>query len=173
MRVQRGFNHEHLRGERVHKRSHHVSLLCSTPTPSLPHIPSFLFPQRFQSVLCFPPASNSTLSSNPLSSLPFNSALPFSCYFLHSLTLPSSYFPLPHIFLPSSRLLSSLNIFQVCLHLSTLPSLHHPSPKPLQPFPLLFITVPHPFLHSTAASSQNLRNRKSGVTPGSGSPRDT
>lgn len=120
--------------------------------------------------------------SSPLPSNPArpNTHTPFhvtslSSNFLLSMTLP----PSSHSTFSTSSshdpgFYQSLNIF------STVASTFPRSRRfiiPLLPLSLapsaLFIMAPHPFLHSAAASSQNLSNRKSGVTPGSGSQGDT
>lgn len=131
MRMERGFNHEHLRGQRVQCGEASIlffSFLCCSPT-SLPPTHPFISPLLALSVpSLFPPppfAADSTLSSNTPTSP------------IHALrAAPHFYTPWPGLAPPFHLSESSFlhpgfyqapTYFNFCLHLSTLLSLHHSS----------------------------------------------
>lgn len=135
MRVERGFNHEHLRGHRVDSGSRHSFLhLCSTPAP-LPPTHSLVSPPLTLSIpSLFPPASNSTLSSNLhlLPPLPPHSTLPSCSCFLHSLTLLSFLLPSTLPLLPPF-----IQAFIEPQHISSFASTFPRSCRFIIPLPLL------------------------------------
>lgn len=155
-----------------------LSLVHSYTSPS--HVSLFYFSWCFEFFLCLTTHTHtptSTVPSNLLSPLlPFNSIISLSRNFPHLYT-PWPFFASPCVLVISSRLLSSPSTFQL-VHLPfhapiASSSLSYFFPLLLKLFPLHFIMAPHSFSHSTAVSSQNLKNHKSGPTPGSGSPGDT
>lgn len=161
LRVGSSFNHEHW-GARGCTVSVPFFFLCSPPTPLTPTYP-FIFLLSTRSIpslsfLCLVPRS--LLPQHPPNThTPFNVTFSLRSNFLLSLTLPPSFHS---TFSTSSShdpgFYQASTYFNCCLHLSTLPSLHHPSPAP---FPRSFnpfrSSLSWPHIHSSIPQLPALR----------------